>query len=76
MELKRVTQVTEKVEENVLTISEKEFKEVVNDVVSTMLKKDKASGADPMLYVALGLSYAALMGSLHKRLFRQEETKE
>ena len=76
MELKKVTQATEKVEENVLTISEKEFKEVATDVVETMLKKDRANGADPMIYLALTLSYAALMGSLHKRLFRQEEIKE
>lgn len=76
MELKKVTRVTEKVEENVLTISENEFKEVAKDVVATMLEKDKANGADPMLFMALTLSYASLVGSLHKRLFRQEETKE
>lgn len=76
MELKKVQKVTEKVEENVLTISEKEFQEVAKDVVHTILEKDKANGADPMLFMALSLSYALLVGSLHKRLFRQEETKE
>lgn len=76
MELKKVTRVTEKVEENVLTISEKEFQEVAKDAIHVMLEKDKANGADPMIYMALALSYAQLAGSLHKRLFRQEETKE
>lgn len=76
MELKKVTRVTEKVEENVLTISEKEFEEVAKDAIYVMLKKDKANGADPMIYMALALSYAQLVGSLHKRLFRQEEIKE
>lgn len=76
MKLEKIAQVTEKVEENVLTISEKEFQDIASTVMSDMLKKDKAVLKDPMMFMALVVSYGALLGKLQKTLFRQEETKE
>ena len=74
MELKKVQKTTETIQENVLTISEKEFREIAKDVISTTLKEDRECVDSPLARLALTVSYAALVGSLHKRLFRQEET--
>ncbi len=76
MELKKIQKVTEKVEENVLTITE-EFMGIAKDVVNKVLLSDKKHVPDPMLMLLLTASYAQLAGELDKALFKQkEETKE
>lgn len=75
MELKKVQKVTEKTEENVLTISEKEFTDIVKDVAEKALLTDKKVTQDePMLMLLLAASYAQFAGALHKKLFKQEES--
>ena len=76
MELKKVQKVTETTQVKVLTISEKEFEEIATEVMKSTLQKDKEHVGDPMIHIALTISYGLLMAQLHNRLFKQEETKE
>ena len=75
MELKKVQKVTEKVEENVLTISEEEFTDTVKDVVKKILLADnKVTEGDPMFMLLFTTSYTQFANELHKKLFKQEES--
>lgn len=73
MELKKVQKVTETTQEKVLTISEKEFENIAAEVMKDTLQRDKESVNDPILHMALTISYGLLMAKLHNRLFKQED---
>ena len=76
--MKVESKVTEKVtkEEKVLTISEREFDDVVNDVAKFMIERNIKNDIDPMIRLALTVEYGIFSSKLQSALFNKEETKD
>ena len=71
--MKVETKTTVTKEEKVLTISESELQELLNDSVVDILSRDLKVSVDPMLKLLLTMSYAQLCGIIHSKMFGDEE---